>query len=78
MSETKRNFIHCDVPHCTDYVMGEPSEVASRLRRRIAKHGWVSRWRELPPTEFMVTHGISPRKERDDFCPFHAFKIKED
>lgn len=81
MSDTKHAFIHCDVLNCTDSFMGEPGENASTLRKRIAGKkygGWVSKRKPLPRTDFMVANHIVARWERVDYCPFHAFKIKED
>lgn len=81
MSDTKHVYIRCDVPHCLDEFIGKAGENASTLRKRIAGKkygGWVSKRKPLPRTDFMVANNISARWERVDYCPFHAFKIKED
>lgn len=76
MSETKHYVIHCDVPHCTAvYDESAPGEVPSRIRPKIKKLGWVSR--TAPPSVFHLQYDIKPTVKQD-FCPFHAFKIKED
>lgn len=81
MSDIKHVYIRCDVPYCLDEFIGEAGENASTLRKRIAGQkygGWVSKWKSLPRTAFMIGHDIPARRERVDYCPFHASKIEDD